>query len=328
MEAPGANKRGEVIIPTPRGFIALRVLQIVFALILVAMTGWWIHGLYYDELGFVIVCGLFTWIIAVYALLAEKVSSCRRAYNTWAILALDLLMIIFWLAAMAGTANRRSKFTVPVSASCSSDGSAINSGECVISKRTDVATDAALGVLSGIAGLSALTMLLFVATFAYVCHYFRLSLPGLSTNDPEKASAAAAAGGVTHGGVAGGPGATELQGGMPPQNVAAQQSQPLLHQQNNQQWAQQTGYPQQAAGAPQYQQGQAYDPYASQNTAYNGATGVYPPQQGEQPYHQHNAPASGHPYSPQGSPAPGQPYSPQGTPAPGQQYQTPYQPAQ
>ncbi|KAI1375816.1 hypothetical protein F4677DRAFT_101657 [Hypoxylon crocopeplum] len=314
MEAANTSKRGETIIPTPKWFIALRVLQIVFSVIIVGMTGWWIHGLYYDELGFVIVCGLFTWIIAVYALLTERVPSCRRAYNTWAVLALDLLMIIFWLAAMAASANRRSKFIVLVTASCVSDGSTINSGHCTVWKRAGVATEGALGILSAIAGLSALVMLLFVATFAYVCHFFRLSLFGSSSNDPEKAPAAPAAAGVNHGGVAGAPGATELQGGMPPQNLAAQQSQPLLHQQPGQQWAQQTGYPQQPAGAPQFQQGPVYDPYAPQSTAYNGAAGVYPSQQ------------AGQPYSPQGTPAPGQPYSPQGTPAPGQPYQTPYQP--
>ncbi|KAI1457809.1 hypothetical protein F4805DRAFT_165971 [Annulohypoxylon moriforme] len=306
-EAAIANKQGKTLIPTPTWFIALRVLQIVFALIAVGMTGWWIHGLYYDELGFVIVCGVFTWIIAVYALVAEKAISCRRAYNTWAVLALDGVMIVFWLAAMAAVANRRTKFTVSVTASCYSDGSAINSGQCEVYKRDDVvgvATDAALGVLSGIAAVSALVMLLFVATFAYVCHYFRLSFAAHSTNDPEKAAAAAAAAtGAHQGGAPGIPGATELQAGMPPQNFAAQQSQPLLHQQGGQQWAQQTGYPQQPVGQPQYQQGQAYDPYAPQNTAYAGA---YPQQTG--------------------TPAP---YSPQGTPAPGQPYQAPYQmPAQ
>ncbi|KAI0379647.1 hypothetical protein F5Y04DRAFT_282735 [Hypomontagnella monticulosa] len=312
MEAADANKRGEVIIPTPKWFIAVRVLQIVLALVAVAMTGWWIHGLYYDALGFVIVCGLFTWIIAVYALLAERVASCRRAYNTWAILVLDGLMIIFWLAAMGATANLRSKFTVPVNASCVSDGSAVNSGHCTVWKRAGVASNGALGVLSGIAAVCALDMLLFVPTFAYVCHYFRLSFAGASSNDPEKASAAAAAGGVTQGGA---PGATEMQAGMPPQNFAAQQSQPLLNQQGTQQWAQQTGYPQQPVGQPQYQQGQAYDPYAQQNTGYAGAAGVYPQQTG-QPEQQ---------YNPHVAPVPGQPYSPQGTPAPAQPYQPPYQ---
>ncbi|XXG96884.1 hypothetical protein Hte_003175 [Hypoxylon texense] len=302
----GPSKKGETIIPTPTWFIALRVFQIVLALVVVAMTGWWIHGLYYDELGFVIVCGLFTWIIAVYAILAEKVASCRRAYNTWAILALDLLMIIFWLAAMAATANRRSKFTVPVTASCVSDGSTVNSGHCTVWKRAGVATSGALSVLSGIAGISALIMLLFVATFAYVCHFFRLSIWGHSTTDPEKGSApVAGAAGVHHH-----PGAaTELQGGMAPQNVAAQQSQPFLNQQPGQeQWAQQqhqqqqTGYPQQHVGQPGFQQGPVYDPYAPQNT------GAYPPQQVDQHQQQYNQ--QGVPYSPQGTPAPGQPYQP------------------
>ncbi|KAI1098266.1 hypothetical protein F4804DRAFT_132429 [Jackrogersella minutella] len=318
-EAVQANKRGEMIIPTPKWFIALRVLQIVFSVVAVGMTGWWIHGLYYDSLGFVIVCGLFTWIIAVYAILAEKVISCRRAYNTWAILALDALMIIFWLAAMAATANQRSKFVVPVTASCTSDGSMINSGQCSIEKRDDdgvvgVATDVGLAVLSAIAGVSALVMLLFVPTFAYVCHFFRLSFVGHSSNDPEKTAAAT---GVNNGTVAGGPGATELQGGMAPHNIATQQSQPLLHQQGNQQWAQQTGYPQQPVGQPQFQQGPVYDPYAPQN---NGAGGVYAQQVGQ--------PEQA--YNPQGAAAPGQFYSPHNTPAPGQQpYQAPHQlPAQ
>ncbi|KAI1410079.1 hypothetical protein F5Y13DRAFT_76728 [Hypoxylon sp. FL1857] len=262
-EAASANKRGETLIPTPTWFIALRVLQIVFALVNVALTGWWIHSLYYDELGFVIVCGLFTWVIAAYALLTEKVVSCRRSYNTWAILSLDALMIIFWLAAMAATANQRSAFNVAASASCVSDGSTINSGHCSVYTKRDFASYAALGILSGIAGISAIIMLLFVATFAYVCHYFRLSFAAYSTNDPEKATA----GGLNHGGVANG---TELQG------VAGQQPQSHLNEQGNQQWTPQTGYPQQAVGQPQYQQGQTYGPYASQNSPYTGTAGVYP----------------------------------------------------
>ncbi|KAI1094459.1 hypothetical protein F5B19DRAFT_34375 [Rostrohypoxylon terebratum] len=307
-EAARANKRGETLIPTPSWFIALRVFQIFFSIIAVGMTGWWIHGLYYDELGFVIVCGLFTWIIAVYALLAERVISCRRAYNTWAILSLDAMMIVFWLAAMAAVANLRSQFTVSVTASCYNDGSTINSGHCTVYKRSDVvgvASQAALGVLSGIAAVSALVMILFVVTFAYVCHYFRLSFAAYSTHDPEKAAAAAATG-VNPSGAPGVPGVTELQSGMPPQNFAAQQPQPFSHQQaGNQQWAQQTGYPQQPAGQPQYPQGQVYNPYAPQNTAYAGAAGAYP----------HGV----------GSTDPAQPYSPQGTPAPGQPYQAPHQ---
>ncbi|KAI5855042.1 hypothetical protein GGS23DRAFT_608250 [Durotheca rogersii] len=296
---PEAIKRGQVIIPTPKWFIALRALQIVLGIILVGLTGWWIHGLYYDELGFVIVCGIFTWIIAAYALLSEKVPACQRAYNTWAVLALDLLMVIFWLAAMGATAQLRSRFTIPVSATCVSDGSAINSGRCTVWKRAGVATNSALAVLSGIAGLSALAMLLFVPTFAYVCHYFRLSFAArAAANDPEKNPPAGAVPGVPNP-------ATELQTGLPPPS----QPQPDQHQ-----WGQppQSVYPvqQPPAGAPPFQQGPVYDPYAPQNAVYGGAAGTYPPQQ---------------PYIPTGTPAPGQHYTPQGTPAPGPVYQPPAQ---
>ncbi|KAK6950535.1 hypothetical protein Daesc_008863 [Daldinia eschscholtzii] len=319
MESPDANKRGEVIIPTPAWFIALRVFQIVLSLVAVALTGWWIHGLYYDELGFVIACGIFTWVIAIYALLAEKVRSCRGAYNTWAILTLDGLMIVFWLAAMAATANRRSQFTIPVNASCVSDGSTINSGHCTVWKRAaGVASKGALDILSGIAGICALVMLLFVPTFAYVCHYFRLSFAGASASDPEKASA-----GVNYGGV-GVPGATELQTGIQPQTYAVNQPQQLGHQQSNQQWTQQTAFPPHT-NQPQYQHGQVNDLYASQSTGYSGATGTYPQptSQPEQSYNPHIAPAPTQPYSPQGTPAP---YNMQGTPTPGQLFQPPYQP--
>ncbi|KAI0006482.1 hypothetical protein F4779DRAFT_629828 [Xylariaceae sp. FL0662B] len=285
MEAP--RKSGKAVIPTPAWFIALRVFQFIVALVIVALTGWWIHGLYYDELGFVIVCGLFTWIIAIYAVLSEKVSSCRPAYNTWAILALDALMIIFWLAAMGATANRRSTFTVPVNADCVSDGSTIDSGVCTVySKRADVATKGALGVLSGIAGLCALDMLLFVPTFAYVCHYFRLSFAEPSS-DPEKP-------GVALG--------TEMQAGLPLKHAAAQQSQSFSHEQQTptqQQWAQQSAHssPQQRVPSPQFQPGPVYNSYAPQNVGYAGPAGVYPSQQASPPlqelYSQHGTPAPG-----------------------------------
>ncbi|KAI0181209.1 hypothetical protein GGR52DRAFT_23408 [Hypoxylon sp. FL1284] len=272
MEATQDLKRGGVVIPTPGWFIALRVFQIVLALVIVALTGWWIHGLYYDVLGFVIVCGIFTWVIALYTLLSEKVASCRHSYNTWATLALDLLMVIFWLGAMAATADLRTQFSVPVNASCASDGSAIDSGECILVKRDriGVASKGALSILSGIAGLSALVMLLFVVTFAYVCHFFRISWPINPASDAEKGLGPA---GVIY--VNG----TELQGGMVPPH-----SQTFANQQpSDQQWT-----------------GQTYVSYAPQDTGHDaGATGVYPHQSSDQHQQQFSSqvvPASGQVY--------------------------------
>lgn len=66
---------------------------------------------------------------------------------------------------MGANAALRAAFTVSVNASCYNDGSAINSGHCVVSrqenglqKRFAVASKAGLAEMSAIAGLSALEM--------------------------------------------------------------------------------------------------------------------------------------------------------------------------
>ncbi|KAI8626909.1 hypothetical protein F5Y19DRAFT_478121 [Xylariaceae sp. FL1651] len=273
-------KKGETLIPTPKWFIGLRVAQIVVSLIIVALAGIFIHGYYADPLGFAIASSIFTWIIALYAILSEHSSACRAGYNTWAVLSLDGVMIVFWLASLGANAALRSTFVVPVTVEdCYNDGSAVNSNHCSVYKRAGVANHTGLAILSSVAGVSAVMLLLFVATFAYVAHYYRLEWAKHSTNaDVEK----------THG--------IASAAGTPPVAAApaAELSQPFLNQQQQQQqqpqWAQQqqhTGYPTQSP---------VYDPYAPQNTGYAGAQGSYNQQVPQQPY------------SPQGTPAPGQPY--------------------
>ena len=99
----------------------------------------------------------------VWELVSEKIPSCHKAYNYWAVLSLDLLMAIFWLSSMGANAANRASFTVSVNADCYSTGAALNSGKCVVSKRdlekrAAVATAAGLASMSAIAGLSALVM--------------------------------------------------------------------------------------------------------------------------------------------------------------------------
>ncbi|KAI4599768.1 hypothetical protein KJ359_001504 [Pestalotiopsis sp. 9143b] len=237
------GKDGKTIIPTPTSVLVARIFQLVLSVIVVGGAGWFIHGLYEDSLGFAIVCSLFTWIIFVYALVTEKAPSCHGAYNTWALLALDGVMIVFWLAACGAVAKKRADFSIPVEADCVSDGSAVNSGHCTItSKRAvGVASYAALDVMSAVAGISAIIMLLFVATFAYVCHKFRLSCSSSHSDAEKHVGGTGNTAGVAyhHPGV-------EMQHGMP---------QPYA------------GYPQQqtdAGAAPHqqyYNQNYPYDPH-------------------------------------------------------------------
>ncbi len=77
-------------------------------------------------------------------------------------------MIIFWLASMGANAALRGSFVYDVQADCVDDGSTVNANHCITYRRRNadshlvrrfaVAGKTGLGVMSGIAGLSALIM--------------------------------------------------------------------------------------------------------------------------------------------------------------------------
>ena len=105
---------------------------------------------------------MFTWIVVAYVLVSEKVASARSLYQIWAVLALDLLMAIFWLASLGANAALRASFNVSVTVTgCTDDGSAISAHSCTVvkrdlAKRAAVAGPVGLAVMSAIAGVSAI----------------------------------------------------------------------------------------------------------------------------------------------------------------------------
>jgi hypothetical protein len=104
---------------------------------------------------------VFTWVVVTYVLVAEKVKSANVAYNIWAVLALDLLMAIFWLASMGANAALRAQFKDNVNVqSCFENGQITNSRTCTFTKRDPnaLADQAGLAMISAIAGLSALQL--------------------------------------------------------------------------------------------------------------------------------------------------------------------------
>lgn len=52
-------KNGQTIIPTPTWVLVVRVGQILLSIISLGLSGWWVHGLYANPLGFAIVCVCF-----------------------------------------------------------------------------------------------------------------------------------------------------------------------------------------------------------------------------------------------------------------------------
>jgi hypothetical protein len=260
---------GIFMVHTPVWVTVIRGFQIFFAFLIMILAGLLIHGLAMGAVVFGLVCGLFTLIIVIYALVSEKAPSCRQSYNIWAIISLDAFMTILWLASMGANAALRASFVVDVDASCYDDGSTINAGYCVVSKRGGglskryaVATQTGLAEISAVAGLSALQMLLFIATLVYNGHAFRM-------HNQQKKS-----GGISQ---------VEMQYASqvyPQQPVQAQQQPYDPTYYDKQAHVQATQY-----NAPASQP-QGYVAPVSQPQAYDGAYAEQIPYQQQQPYSQ------------------------------------------
>lgn len=103
MEQPeycSARLPGREHIPLyPHNFIALRIVQLVLAVIVMGLAAYGVAGLAFDGDVFIMVVGLMTLVVTIYYLVAEF--SSPAAYNYWAVLALDIFLVIMWLASFA-----------------------------------------------------------------------------------------------------------------------------------------------------------------------------------------------------------------------------------
>ncbi|KAK1991849.1 hypothetical protein LX36DRAFT_550736, partial [Colletotrichum falcatum] len=300
------------MIVTPAWMAAIRGIQFFLAVVILGLSAAIIHWVYLDELGLAVAISLFTWIIVAYAVLTEKLPSIRKLYHAYAVLALDLFLVILWLATMGACAARRATFTVPVNASCTSDGSAFNSGSCSVFKRAIIVMgQGALAMFAAIAGLSALQFVFFLVTFVWSVVQFARS---------RKLSAPAAQAAASQGEV-------QMESKQPfimqqaayqqPQNGQQQQH----HQQQQQQQQQQQFYP------PQHYQPQPPQQYQEMSGQQQ------PPQQyqempGQQPQPYHEMPGQQQqPQYPQQTTSPAPTYNSQ-PPQEYQQYQQQQYPAQ
>jgi len=113
--------------------------------------------------GFAIFTSLATIVVILYTVLTSSVNALKAAYNYWAVLGLEIFMVVFWLASMAALAALRATFTIPVEIDgCFNDGTG---GVCFkkrqLMKRA-VATKGYLNMIAGSAALSAIIMLVSI----------------------------------------------------------------------------------------------------------------------------------------------------------------------
>ncbi|KAK1994953.1 hypothetical protein LX36DRAFT_583382 [Colletotrichum falcatum] len=97
---PSQRARGREHIPLyPKGFIALRIVQLAIASIATGLCAFGVYLLPTPGNCLMIFVSVSTLVVTVWLVVAEF--SSPKAYNYWAVLALDIFLLLFWLFAFA-----------------------------------------------------------------------------------------------------------------------------------------------------------------------------------------------------------------------------------
>ncbi|KAH6687864.1 hypothetical protein F5X68DRAFT_275572 [Plectosphaerella plurivora] len=88
----------------PRGFIGLRIAQFVLAFLVLGLSAFGVWGLPISGICLTLFVSLATLITTVWLLVAHFAKP--RIYNYWAVLSLDIFLVIFWLVAFAVLASQ------------------------------------------------------------------------------------------------------------------------------------------------------------------------------------------------------------------------------
>ncbi|KAI1105557.1 hypothetical protein F4804DRAFT_331144 [Jackrogersella minutella] len=105
MEQPSSkysNQRapGKEHIPLyPKGFVTVRILQLLLSIICLGLSAFGIVYLVFAGDGLMLFTAIATIITSIYCLVAHF--GPPKAYNYWAILGLDIFLVIFWLISFA-----------------------------------------------------------------------------------------------------------------------------------------------------------------------------------------------------------------------------------
>ncbi|KAM5375374.1 hypothetical protein ACJZ2D_005935 [Fusarium nematophilum] len=180
MEQTREKTGDDHVLETPLYITIIRGFQVLVSLIILALCARLMHDAYLDEEGLSLAISLLTWLAVAYIVLTEKIPGLRGGYHIVAVLVVDGVLVILWLAAFAATAARRSKFKFDVNVgNCFDDGSLVDSKTCDVFKRDAellkrdvVMFKSGLAMLSAVAGLGALVWLLFIATFVWTIIMF------------------------------------------------------------------------------------------------------------------------------------------------------------
>ncbi|KAI0095837.1 hypothetical protein GGR51DRAFT_62657 [Nemania sp. FL0031] len=215
-----------------KGFVAVRILQLVLGIICLGLTAYTTAVLPITGAVLMLFTSIVTLITSIYILIAHF--GPPRAYNYWAILGLDIFHVLFWLISFALIASQAA---ILFAYSNYYDGYYFESGFTILGSITAAA--AGLGAVNWVAYLVALVL------HSIALHRHRKAglhaMPGVAPTAPTTGTQAV----VTEDKIAMQP--QPPQSYYPPQQVyeAPYQQQPQQYEQQPQQYQQQPQQPQQ-----------------------------------------------------------------------------------
>jgi len=103
-----ANSPRNHVLKIPFFVSIILVFQFIFALVLLGLSAYGVSQLYVDGFGATLFTSIVTMIITAYILVATEIVT--LIYNYWAILGLDIFLVVMWLISFAITASNSSGF--------------------------------------------------------------------------------------------------------------------------------------------------------------------------------------------------------------------------
>ncbi|PKK52057.1 hypothetical protein CI102_2601 [Trichoderma harzianum] len=274
MQQP-ENESGHVLV-SPLWVFICRIFQVLISLVILALAARLMHDAYLDEEGLALAIAIITWLVCLYVILSEKLPTLNQFYHVVAVIVLDGVMMILWLATFAAVAAKRAQFRFNVRVDgCFDDGSLFNSKTCYkkrdfVKKRDVILFKSGGDMLSAIAGLGALVCFLQgrkAGRFLFDNESAPVQTIAMEPKQDQQAQ--------------------QQQTLIPPQGVAQPNAQyPPQGQYPQDQYPPQPVSPYPPAQSP-YQPSTAYSPPPQDPQAYN----QYPPQQYQQPQTYHEAPS-------------------------------------
>ncbi|KAK3953507.1 hypothetical protein QBC32DRAFT_117373 [Pseudoneurospora amorphoporcata] len=85
----------------PKGFIAIRIVQLIIAILIAGLSAYGVHFFVSIEDILVLALAIITLTTSTYHLLARFSTAGQKTYNYWAVLALKILLLVLWLASFA-----------------------------------------------------------------------------------------------------------------------------------------------------------------------------------------------------------------------------------